>query len=140
MSKLILSVASLLAFATAVLASPNWPAEVLVGTEPTAGKQFKSWVEADGAKYAGTYKGDIGGDTTGELTVKVGKPKSGDSPLLLSGTFTQTTAGGTPATLKFDNLPYHGEDGPGLDAFGLSFVRLGKTPGVIIGSVFLPRK
>ena len=140
MSKLVLSLASLLLLGTAVLAAPPWPDEVLVGTDPTSGKQFKAWVEADGAKYAGTYKGDIGGDTAGELIVKVTKPKSGESPLLLSGTFTQTTAGGTPMTFKFDNLPHSGEDGPSLNAFGLSFVKLDKTPGVIIGSVFIPRK
>lgn len=130
------------AFASSALAQSPVPAKVLVATDEVSAKEFTVWSETDLAKYAGTYSGDVGGDSAGKLIFKVGKAKKDEFPVLSSGTFSLTAAGSTPTVVSFQNATYWG-DTPGLvsvGAFNLVFVKYGKTSGVIVGNVFIPRE
>ncbi len=117
---------------------PTWLSEVLVGTEPTSIKEFSPWSEKDAAKYEGTYKGDVGGDSSGSVVIKIKKSKSAELPFFVSGSYTLKPAGGEATTLKFDNVSYDGDEG--FHGFELRFVKLGKVPGVIIGRVFIRKE
>lgn len=118
------------------------PAKVLVATEEMKAKDFTVWTETDLSKYEGAFTGDVGGDSTGLFTIKIGKAKKGEFPILASGSFTLTPAGQKPTIVKFENATYYG-DAKGVftvGAFNIVFVNYGKTPGVIVGNVFLPKE
>lgn len=117
------------------------PATVMVATEPTAAKEFKQWISADLSVFSGTYSGDVGGDSGGNLTFKVGKAKKDVQPTTASGTFTVTPAGSTPTVVKFEGATNFGTEDSifTVGAFNIVFVNYGKTKGVIVGNVFLPK-
>lgn len=117
------------------------PAEVMVATEPTKAKAFTIWTETDLSKYDGTFSGDVGGDSAGKLTFKVGKAKKDEFPVFASGSYSQTPAGSAATVVKFENVSFYG-DPQGVfnaGAFNIVFVKLGKTPGVIVGNIFIPK-
>jgi hypothetical protein len=131
------------ALATSALAQSQSPipANVLVATDEVAAKEFTLWSEADPTKYAGSYSGDVGGDSSGKLTFKVGKVKKDEFPILASGTYKLAAAGADPTVVTFENATFWG-DPEGVftvGAFNIVFVKLGKTPGVIVGNVFIPK-
>lgn len=117
------------------------PANVMVGTEEMKRKDFTVWTETDRSKYDGTFAGDAGGDSSGKLTIKTSKAKSDGSPASASGSYTLTAAGSTPTVVKFENAPDYGDPAGvfSAGAFSLVFVKYGKTPGVIVGNVFIPK-
>jgi len=127
------------AFASTAFAQSPVPANVLVATDEVAAKEFTVWTEADLTKYEGTYSGDVGGDSTGKLIFKVGKSKKNEFPVFASGTFSLAAAGSTPTVVTFQNANYWGtpEGVVSVGAFNLVFVKFGKTPGVIVGNVFI---
>jgi len=125
---------------TSIAQSPV-PAKVMVGTEEMKAKNFTVWAETDLAKYDGTFTGDVGGDSGGKLTFKAAKAKKDEFPAFASGTYSLTPAGSTPTVVKFENAVYYGDPQGVFSAgpFKVIFVKYGKTQGVIIGNVFLPK-
>ena len=117
------------------------PASVLVGTDEVKAKEFTTWTETDVSKYAGTFSGDVGGDSTGKLTFRIAKAKKDESPVLASGTYSVTPAGMAPTVVTFENALYWGdpEGFVSVGAFNLVFVKFGKTRGVVVGNVFVPK-
>lgn len=129
------------ALATTALAQSPIPANVFVKTEQMKSKDFTIWTESDPTKYGGIFSGDVGGDGTGKLSFKAGKIKGGAFPVFASGKYTLKIAGTAPTVVQFENAIFYG-DSEGVfsvGAFDVIFVKFGKTPGVIIGNVFLPQ-
>lgn len=117
------------------------PNQVLVATEPMTAKDFTVWEEADATSYEGTYEGDVGGDSGGKFVFKLGKAKKQALPIMASGSYSQTPAGSATMLVKFENAFNYGDE-PGVfeaGAFKIIFVKFGKTKGVIVGSLFLPK-
>ena len=117
------------------------PATVMVATEEVEAKDFTIWAETDLTKYDGTFSGEVGGDSGGKLTFKASKAKKDEFPAYASGSYTLTPAGSTPTVIKFENAFSYG-DPNGIvtaGAFDLIFVKYGKTTGVIIGNIFIPK-
>jgi len=129
------------ALATSALAESPIPAQVLVATDEVSAKAFTLWSATDPAAYAGTYSGDVGGDSTGKLTIKVGKAKKDGSPVTAAGSYRLAAAGMAPTVVTFENAIYWGDTAGHftVGAFDLIFVKMGNTPGVIVGKVFIPR-
>lgn len=135
---------SLLAFmaalGTSAMADPSLPENVVVATDEIAAKEFTAWIEKDVSKYDGTYSGEVGGDGMGKLVIKVAK--GADGPSLASGTFTHTFVGLKPIVVKITNAVGFGDPDNVFtaSAFNVVFVKYGKTPGVVVGKVFIPRE
>lgn len=132
-----------LSFIGILYAEIKLPDEVIVGTEPTASKEFKEWVEEDPAKYGGNYAGDVGGDSSGSLEIKVtkGKPEA-YPPFSAAGTFMVQAAGAEATTVIFKNASCDPVDGALVNAtaFKVFFVLLNGKKGVVVNNIFLPRK
>ena len=118
------------------------PATVMVATDDLAAKDFTVWAEDDISQYAGNYSGDVGGDSSGKLTLKVNKAKKDESPVSASGSYSVAAAGSKPTVVSFQNASYWGEPRGVISVgpFNLVFVNMGKIKGVIVGNVFLPKQ
>lgn len=119
------------------------PAEIIVQTEPTSSDEFKEWVEKDPAAYAGKYAGDVGGDSSGTLDLKMAKGKpDAYPPYAAGGTFEVVPTGTKATTVTFSNAMCDPEDGAFLNtnAFKIFFVILGDQKGVVVGNIFLPKE
>ena len=132
-----------LSFIGGLHAEIKLPDEVIVKTEPTASKEFKEWVEEDPTKYGGDYAGDVGGDSSGSLEIKVtkGKPDA-YPPFSATGTFSVRAAGAEATTVTFKNAACDPGDGGFVNAtaFRVFFVLLDGKKGVVVNNIFLPRK
>ncbi len=129
-------------FASVAQAQTQLPESIVVGTDVLTPSEFSPWTESDLTKYDGTYAGEVGGDTNGSLTIKI-KPATGENDLTVaSGTFERTTVSLAPTVVKFTEAYYFTDSEGTFDvgAFNVSFVKLGETPGVIVGNLFLPKK
>ncbi len=124
-------------------AQSKLPAEIIVQTEPTSSEEFKEWVEKDPTKYGGNYAGDVGGDSSGSLEIKLTKGKA-DSypPFVASGTFKVQAVGTEGTSVTFKNASCDPEDGSSVNAaaFRIFFVILGDQKGVVVGDIFLPKE
>lgn len=124
-------------------AQTKLPSEIIVKTEPTSAKEFKEWVEKDPAIYGGNYAGEVGGDSSGTLALKIVKAKA-DSypPYVASGTFKVQPVGTEGTTVTFNNAVFDPDDGAVVNAsvFRIFFVILGGQKGVVVGDIFLPKE
>lgn len=113
----------------------------MVATEEVEATEFTVWAETDLAKYDGTFSGEVGGDSGGTLTFKTAKPKKEEASPSASGSYSLAPAGSTPTVVKFENAVYYGDPEGVFDAgvFRIVFVKYGKTRGVILGNVFIPK-
>ncbi len=117
------------------------PDEVLVGADAIEPTLFTLWTEKDPAKYSGTFAGDVGGDGSGKLTIKVTKgEKDGPVAATASGTYTLTVVTMEPSTVAFKNATSVADFptvfSPGV--FDIVFVKYDGKKGVIVGKTFLP--
>lgn len=128
------------ALATAALGQSPIPANVMVATEEVEGSEFTSWIEEEGAKYDGTYTGDVGGDGTGKFVFKTAEGEDGSA--IASATYTHTLVGMAPIVVKIEKALCFGDPNNVYltGAFDIVFVKYGKVRGVIVGNVFIPKK
>ena len=119
------------------------PSDVIVGTDSISSKEFKQWVENDSTKYSGNYVGEVGGDSGGELKIKLTKGNAGAyPPFSVSGVFKVQAVQSQAKTVTFGNAVCDPDYGAEVDAaaFKIFFVLLDGKQGVVVGNIFLPKK
>jgi len=140
MKSLIAALLLPLGIATIHAQSPLPPTVIVGGGGPVDSKEFTVWIEKDPTKYAGSFFGDVSGDTGGHLTITVTSQKDPALPFVASGTYKQKTAGSTPEqVVNFSNAHYY-QDVEGMfdaGAFRMIFVKYGKHNGVIVNGRFI---
>jgi hypothetical protein len=124
-------------------AQSRLPSDVIVGTDSISPKEFKQWVDNDPTNYSGNYVGEVGGDSGGELEIKLTKGKAGTyPPFSVSGVFKVQAVQSQAKTVTFGNAACDPDHGPEVDAaaFKIFFVLLDGKQGVVVGNIFLPKK
>lgn len=108
-----------------------------------AAAKFTPWTVADPAEYNGTFAGDVGGDTTGKLEIKIATTGKEQAPYNVSGTYTHATAGTEPSVVTFTHGGFGDPDSKYITMVAgpvsITFVVLDGKKGVIIGGAFIPQ-
>lgn len=133
----------LIGFGTSTLSAADLPGEVLVQTDMVAAAKFTPWKVADPAEYTGTFSGDVGGDTTGKLEIKIATTGKEEAPYNVSGTYTHAVASLDPCVVTFTHGGFGDPDSKFITMVAgpvsISFVILDGKKGVIIGGAFIPK-
>lgn len=129
--------------ASTLATAADFPKEVFVETDVVAAAKFSPWKTEALTAYAGTYAGDIGGDSSGNLVIKVAKRGKEDPTFSISGTYKLATAGQDTAVVTFtQGRMDDGEEKHATLVSGpvsITFVTYQGKPGVVIGGFFIPK-
>lgn len=132
-----------LVLAATLATAADLPEEVLVQTDMVPAAKFTPWKATEPSKFAGTYEGDVGGDTSGKLQIKITKSGKEEVTYNASGSYHHATAGQEPSVVTFTRGLFNEADekfatmtaGP----VTITFVTLDGAKGVIIGGAFIPK-